>query len=581
MNPTGAPLPLDAGPVVARVVPDVTGIDRHFDYLVPDALRDLVEVGSMVRVPLHGRRVGGWVVELGIAGDDIASDVPVDRLVPIAKWSGRGPAAEIVDLARWAAVRWGSTRLRPFLVAASPPTMVTRPVRGATLPPTGGPPPASGVRRLPPLADPLPLLTELAAAGPLLVVHPAAAAARAIARRLSRTGLRTALLPEQWALAWAGVDVVVGTRVAVWGPCPGMRCVVVLDEHDDALQEERTPTWHARDVAIERGAREGAGCVLVSPVPTVTALHWTPTPLVRVPLGDERAGWPMLEVVDRSDEVPWKRSLLTSALITHLRVPDRQVVCVLNTVGRARLVACRACRALQRCERCAAAVALDDAGAFVCPRCATARPAVCQRCGSGAMAVVRPGVTRLREELEAAAGRPVAAVTGRTDELPVAGIHIGTEAVLHRVRRADVVAFLDFDAELLAPRYRAAEQAIGLVVRAARLVGRRDDGGRVLLQTFEPDHEVVRAAVLADPGRVAAAERTRRELLGLPPFGALAVVEGDGAEPFARATGLEVAPTARGVLLRAVDWTALGEALARTPRPAGSRLRIEVDPPRR
>ena len=73
-----------------------------------------------------------------------------------------------------------------------------------------------------------------------------------------------------------------------------------------------------------------------------------------------------------------------------------------------------------------------------------------------------------------------------------------------------MVAFLDLDQELLAPRYRAAEEALALLVRAARLVGGRAGGGRLLLQTRLPDHEVVQAALLADPARVAAAEADRR-----------------------------------------------------------------------
>ena len=80
--------------LVARVVSDVTGLDKHFDYVVPDALRGRVAVGSMVRVPLHGRRVGGWVVWLGPPDGSVS----LDRLVPIAKWSGIGPSAEIIDL---------------------------------------------------------------------------------------------------------------------------------------------------------------------------------------------------------------------------------------------------------------------------------------------------------------------------------------------------------------------------------------------------------------------------------------------------------------------------------------------------
>ena len=159
-------------------------------------------------------------------------------------------------------------------------------------------------------------------------------------------------------------------------------------------------------------------------------------------------------------------------------------------------------------------------------------------------------------------------------------MYVGTEAVLHRVRGVDVVAFLDFDAELLAPRYRAAEQTMALLVRAGRLVGRRSGGGRVLVQTFVPDHEVIVAAQRAQPERVAETELARRRLLGLPPFRAVAAIEGTGAVEFATNVGLEFAATAKGALIRADTWEVLGHALAEAPRPKGSRLRVEVDPPR-
>ncbi len=301
---------------------------------------------------------------------------------------------------------------------------------------------------------------------------------------------------------------------------------------------------------------------------------------MRPPFTEERASWPLLELVDRTAEEPWKRSLVTGALVRHLREPGRRVVCVHNVAGRARLLACRACHALLRCERCDAAVVQDDSGALVCRRCGLQRPGVCQRCGSSAMANVRPGVTRLREELEAAAARPVVAVTGATDELAPADIYVGTEAVLHRVRDVDVVAFLDLDAELLAPRYRAAEQAMALLVRAARLVGPRAAGGRLLVQTFLPHHEVLEAVLHADPSRLA----TRRG--SAPRADRAAAVpcarrgRGGGGRGVRRGDGLEPPSPAEAVLLRADDWLTLGERLAATPRPKGSRLRVAVDPPR-
>ena len=572
--------------VVARVVPNVTGFDKAFDYLVPDDQAADLHVGSLVRIDLQGRRVGGWVVAL-----DPADALEPDGLKAIAKVTGRGPSAELIELADWAAVRWVARR-RHFLNAASPHRAVTAlpPVRrsGSVMEPRS---PAStsilesggGVLRLPPTSDPMPAVFSAAALGPALVIVPAVDQARLLAARLRRSGWSVALVPDDWAAAAAGVDIVVGSRLAAWAPCPDLAAAVVIDEHDEALQEEGSPTWHARDVAIERCRRAGVPLLLVSPCPTVTALEWGP--LTRPPHERERRGWPIVDIVDRSDTEPWKRSLLTSELIGHLRDPDRTVVCVSNTSGRARLLACRNCRELARCERCDAAVVLDDDGRLGCLRCDTIRPAICTACGSGRFANLRPGVTRLREEIEAAANRPAVLITGKDDTPPApARVYVGTEAALHRVDRADTVAFLDFDREVLAPRYRAGEQAMALLVRAARLVGPRERGGRILVQTFVPRHEVIQAALLADPGRVAAHERERRELLGLPPFGAYAEISGAGSDEFvasiAPVAGVVIAGGGGDYVARADDWALLGRTLSGGIRPHGSRLRIAVDPPR-
>ncbi len=584
----GAAAPVAAPLTTATVVPDVTGLDKAFDYLIPDSLRDVVRVGARVRAPLAGRRIGGWVVGIGPARGDIA----VERLVALTAWSGHGPSAEILDLAAWAAQRWGSGRLRPFLVAASPPTNV-RSLPGSQRRRYGSQPGAShGIRRLlgdgggvvraTPLDDPLPAVLASLELGPVLVVHPRPDQARLLAAALRGAGCSVAVLPDEWAAAVGGVDVVIGGRGAAFAPAPDVAAVVVVDEHDEALQEERTPTWHARDVAIERARRRGVPCLLVSPCPTVTALAWAGKRWMRPPASAEHGDWPAVHVVDRTGEEPWRRSLLTGPLIDALRDSSSRVLCVHNAPGRARLLACRSCRTLVVCARCDSSVAQLDDGLLHCARCATVRPPLCQACGSTALSNVRPGVSRLREELEAAAGRPVVSVTGQTgDDLAPAEVYVGTEAVLHRIREADVVAFLDLDAELLAPRYRAVEQAFALLVRAARVVGPRRAGGRLLLQTFQPQHVAVQAAVFADPSRVARAEAARRRDLGLPPFGALAAVTGEGAAAFVHEAGLVAAGPADDVLVRAATWDDLGPALARTPRPKGSRLRVEVDPPRR
>jgi primosomal protein N' (replication factor Y) len=581
------------GAAVARVLPDVTGLDKEFDYLIPDDLVGRLAVGEIVRVRLHGRSVRGWVTAL----DPSDGRVDASKLQPIVKRASIGPAADLVALARWASVRWGAGRLRPFLVTASPPVNVSAVNALALGPPIERPSSVVGQRAddaladgggvllLPPASSPIDAIVSAATRGSTLVVMPTAARAEAMAAALRRRGVRTALVPHEWPRAAAGVDVVIGARAAAWAPCPELSVVVVIDEHDETLQEERAPTWHARDVLVERARRAGVPLLATSPCPSVTGVAALADVTVRLPVSAERAGWPIVDVVDRTDEEPWKSSLLSSPLIRELRRPDARVVCVHNTPGRARVLACRTCRALARCERCDAAVSLSDESTFHCARCGADRPPVCLECGASGFANLRPGVTRLREELEAAAGRPVVAVTGADhDPPPDTGVYVGTEAVLHRVDRADVVAFLDFDRELLAPRYRANEQAMALLTKAARLLGPRERGGRLLIQTFLPRHEVVQAALLADPLRLLELERSRRELFGMPPALALAHVSGPGSgaviDQLRDADGVTVGGAVDNYLVRAATWEQLGRALISTERPKGSRVRVAVDPPR-
>lgn len=531
----------------------------------------------MVRITLSGRRVGGWVVE-----DDVVPPPDV-RLQPLAKVTGWGPPGELVELSSWAAWRWAGRRAT-LLRTASPPTAV----RGLPMPPPSLPPAAAvviddmveeafarrrKVVRLPPDGDPFPFVM---ARHPALVLAPSQGAAAHLAARLKRSGQPVALVPREWPRALVGGVTVVGTRAAAWAPVPDLASVVVVDAHDEVYQEERAPTWNAWQVAAERARRAEVPCVVLSPCPTLDLLHWGGEPLAPS-RADERAGWPPIEVVDRRKEDP-RSGLYSERLVTALRSGAR-VVCVLNRKGRARLLACTACGELARCTACGASVEQDDEH-LRCRRCATTRPPMCAVCGGQRLKNVRAGVTRAREELEALAGVAVAEVTGETEELPSTDVLVGTEAVLHRVPAADVVAFLDFDQELLATRYRAAEQAMALLARAARLVGGRSRGGRVLVQTRLPAHEVVDAALHADPARLAHVEESRRRALGFPPYAAVAMVSGEAADELVRQVPTSVerlGPVDGRWLLRAPDHDALCGGLAATPRPAG-RVRVEVDP---
>ncbi|HVB05428.1 MAG TPA: hypothetical protein VNF07_04170 [Acidimicrobiales bacterium] len=592
---TGGP---DEGPAVS-VLPDVSGIDRTFDYTVPGPTP---AAGTLVRVPLGGRRVRGWVVEaLGRR--------PTEGLRPLERVLSIGPAPELVGLARYGAWRYAG-RLRPFLLAGSPLRQVA-----AAAPP---PPPAAALRRgpigdalrelvesalerpsavlrLPPSGSRLAVVEEvIARVGPeVLVLCPSLADVAVLRGHLERAGHRVAAHPEDFALAAGGGRVVLGSRAAVFAPAPRLAAIVVLDAHAEAYREERAPTWDATVLAVERARRAEVPCLLVTPAPTATLLSGSP-PLT-LPPHEERAEWPRVEVVDRRGDDP-RAGLFSGALSGTVRRaletdPGRPVVAVLNRTGRARLLSCATCGELARCEHCGAALAqrrLPDPGTAAelsCPRCGASRPVVCAECGARRMRLLRVGAARAAEELAALVRLPVGEVSGPRSPLPEAPVLVGTEAVLHRVRRAALVVFLDFDQELLAARYRAAEQAMALLVLAGRLVGPRSatgaPGRRVVVQTRLPEDEVLAAAVNGTPGALAEAELARRRQLALPPFGALALLSGERAPALAAelvAAGLEVSEREPATLLvRGPDPAHLADALrAVVPLEAG--LRVEVDP---
>ena len=642
------------------VRPDVVAIDKVFTYAVPedwmaDGRAARLEVGSMVRIDLGGRRVGGWITEIGIAPPDGV------ELLPLARLRGLGPPPELMDLARWAAWRWAGSEVT-FLRLASPPRVVAGVVstrrtsagggRTGVAPGGGetqfraglgsadtavfdavtaalsssasearqaavsilGPPstrsessprppprnsqavvsaakpspaalaapvPAVSVLRLPPPQDPVPVALAAAARGDALVIVPEAAAARRVARALRRAGVRVATPPDDWASSAGGGCTVVGSRAAAWMPMPDLAAVAVFDEHDEALKSTQTPAWNARDVALERARRAGCPAVLTSPVPSLEALR--AGRLLSPDRESEREGWPLMEVIDRRDDDPVKGGLFAEALPSRLPRTG-PVVCVLNRTGRSRLLACRACGELVRTGDGRAAMMIAE-GVLVSADGGEQRPAVCLGCGSTVLRNLRAGVARAREELEALLGEPVAEVTAATpaaDGSAGPRVVIGTEAALYRVSSAEAVAFLDFDQELLAPRQRAHEQALALLARAARMLGGRSSQGRLIVQTRQPDHLVLAAARGADPSAVATAERDRRQLLGLSPYGAQAQISGAGAEALIAALDPAAAIEVRGprqgrYLLRAPKLPPLLDALAAAARPP-DQVRIEVDP---
>ena len=241
---------------------------------------------------------------------------------------------------------------------------------------------------------------------------------------------------------------------------------------------------------------------------------------------------------------------------------------------------------------CDAAVEIGTTGQFSCPRCSMQRPQVCMKCSSAKFLTLKPGVSKLREEIAQAAGRKineVVEVTGGGDDAVAIDqskmLFIGTEAALHRVHEADTVVFLDIDQELAAPRYRASEIVGSLLVHAARLVGRSDMGGKVMVQTHSVDSPVLQAMATLHIDEYLQSVSEMRSFMKLPPFGALAQLSGtnidEAINTLSKNVFVHVSASHDGsYLVKASDWQVLADALSEIEAAKGVRLKVQVDPSR-
>jgi len=591
-------------------------LDRPFTYRVPEALRDAVHLGSRVKVPFGGRRrVDGWVVG---RADELPADAR-DLLRVVSPLPAFGPGE--LELLRWVADRYAGT-VADALRLAVPPRVAAvdaavagdgadagsaAPARsGEPAPPAGtdaAAPPGPAVARAGP--DPLvglvaagrggavywrPLPGEdrgarvaalveaaLAAGRGAIVVTPEVAAGSAVGDAVRKAfpdaaDLASDLSDRRRYRAWAELRrgrrlVVVGGRSAVLAPLPALGCVVIDDEANFAHKEQRTPRFHAREVALRRAARGRALCVLTGTVPSpeaLAAMQAGQCRLLRPDRAAERHARPLVEVVDPDDEGP-----------TAARLHPRA------------LAAVRA--ALQRGESAYVLVPRRGAADPAEPGARTAGQVAAE------LARILPGapVWRLdREVVDPGAMPPwagqrpgviVGTVAGVKDHPPLTGCR--------------TVVVVGADTALGQAEVRAAEDAYRTWSRAAAWCGPgRASAGRLVLQTRHGGHHAVQALVRWDPEFFWRHELPRRVELRFPPARRLVLAEGQVPEEAAAARAALASalgpkaellgPAAMGRGWRIIakvedaEWAAraLRPVLAEASRTGGPRMSVDVEP---
>jgi primosomal protein N' (replication factor Y) len=485
--------------------------------------------------------------------------------------------------------------------------------------------------------------------GSIVLLPEIALTPQLVARFRARFGddvavLHSALTPRERYGMWhrlrsGAVDVAIGARSALFAPVRALGLVIVDEEHDPSFKQEDGVRYHARDMAIWRAHRVGGVCVLGSATPSLESEQLTRTgraTKLRLPARARAQPLPRVELVDlrRIGPGPTGDKRISMALFRAIEETlgaREQVILFLNRRGFAPAVRCEACGQLASCESCSVALTFHKrAGVVRCHYCDFEAPLAsrCAHCAAEALALEGLGTEKLEETL--AAAFPAARVArldrdvagGRKGEAILARMRareidllVGTQMVAkgHDLPNVTLVGVVNADAALGMPDYRASERAFQLLVQVAGRAGRGDAPGRVLVQTWDPDHPAIALGARHDVDAFLERELADRRELGYPPLTRAALVRVDGldedearaacdrlarlaraSEPVRRGAvlvqGPAAAPVARvrgryrfRVMLRALERPPLRAVLgaideARTALPRGIRAVIDVDP---
>ncbi len=418
--------------------------------------------------------------------------------------------------------------------------------------------------------------------GALLLVPEIALTPQLVARFRARFGDEIAVLhsgltarrrDDAWqSLRRGRMRVALGARSALFSPVADLGLIVVDEEHDPSFKQDEGFRYHARDMALLRAKYAGAACVLGSATPSIESYHRATTDSVRLlslPTRATGATLPSVDVVDlrRHRRGPTGHPLLSGPLHQALGAcleGGHQAILFLNRRGFSPSVRCTACGSIAACPACSVALTEHRGeGALRCHYCDFRRPAgaPCNACGGRAYQALGVGTEQLAQALvecfpqariarldrDTASSEGVEAVLDRLRSGEI-DVLVGTQMVTkgHDVPNVTLVGVVLADQSLGFPDFRASERTFQLLAQVAGRAGRADRPGRVVLQTFQPEHPAVRLAAQHDyEGFFAEEIRARREV-GYPPFARLVSVRiHAGAERDARGATETLAETAR------------------------------------
>jgi len=400
---------------------------------------------------------------------------------------------------------------------------------------------------------------ELAAGRSAIVLVPEISLTpQTVGRFRSRFGARVAVLHsrlspgerlDQWDRTATGeARVAIGARSALFAPVHDLGLVVIDEEHETSYKQSSSPRYHARDVARRLVAARGARLVLGSATPSMETLHACATGHMTKVMLDERVGggaMPAVQIADMGQEfLNGNRSIFSDVLTRELRgVAERgeKAVLLLNRRGFASFLLCRECGHVPGCARCSTSLTFHESGALLaCHHCGSRSraPASCPECGSpylrrfGAgtqrvvaeVAAIVPGLTVVRMDADTTSAKGGHEQRLAEFEMLRSGVLVGTQMVAKGLDYPEVtlVGVVSADTTLHLPDVRAGERTFQMLEQVAGRAGRGDRPGRVIIQTYWPEHPAVIAVARHDPALFYDSEDRERASLMFPPYGRMA-----------------------------------------------------------
>lgn len=370
------------------------------------------------------------------------------------------------------------------------------------------------------------------------------------------SGLARGARFDQWRRLRRGeVSIAIGARSALFAPVANLQLIVVDEEHDPSFKQHDGVRYHARDMALVRGAHQGARVLLGSATPSLESCVNVDRGKLRRLLLPARATGGTLPTVDLIDlrthrppdpEMPFLSEPLRDAL-TDTLLRKEQAIIFLNRRGFSTYVLCKECGHVMQCPECAISMTWHRSRQRLvchysdhvqrlptrCPECKRER--TIQLLGQGtervhvALGALFPDARIARMDRDTASGRSLQGLVNRMRRREI-DILVGTQMVTkgHDFPHVTLVGVLAADASLQFPDFRADERTFQLLTQVAGRAGRGDRPGRVVVQTYNPEHPVIQAVQSHDFAGFAQASLRDRQLQGYPPFTRCASIRIDG-----------------------------------------------------